>query len=213
MSMYGTRDAALNWAMEYGETLRAAGYVQGKSSPCLFHKKAIGVSVMVHGDDFVAVGPDRHLGEVRKTLEDKYKTKVEMLGSNAGQVQEMRILNKVVRVTNEGIELEADPRHAELVVKELGLDNSKTTAVPGSKEEAKRVSASTSSVPSGAEKATTRARLNVESDLDSVQSARESVDDDRWDVDECSEVGFLGDENDAELDAQRRIYTAESRQG
>ena len=49
MSMYGTRDAALNWAMEYGETLRAAGYIQGKSNPCLFHRKAIGVSVMVHG--------------------------------------------------------------------------------------------------------------------------------------------------------------------
>ena len=24
MSMYGTRDAALNWALEYGDTLRAA---------------------------------------------------------------------------------------------------------------------------------------------------------------------------------------------
>ena len=30
MSMYGTRDAALNWALEYGDTLKAAGYVQGK---------------------------------------------------------------------------------------------------------------------------------------------------------------------------------------
>ena len=36
MSMYGTRDAALNWAMEYGDTLRAAGYQQGRSNPCLF---------------------------------------------------------------------------------------------------------------------------------------------------------------------------------
>ena len=26
MSMYGTRDAALNWSLEYSETLRAAGY-------------------------------------------------------------------------------------------------------------------------------------------------------------------------------------------
>ena len=29
ISMYGTRDAALNWSLEYGDTLRAAGYVQG----------------------------------------------------------------------------------------------------------------------------------------------------------------------------------------
>ena len=32
MSMYGTRDAALNWSLEYSDTLRAAGYEQGKSN-------------------------------------------------------------------------------------------------------------------------------------------------------------------------------------
>ena len=42
MSMYGTRDAAFNWALEYGDTLRAAGYVQVKSNPCLFYKKENG---------------------------------------------------------------------------------------------------------------------------------------------------------------------------
>ena len=73
MSMYGTRDAALNWAMEYGETLRAAGYVQGRSNPCLFHHAELGVSILVHGDDFVAVGPEKHLESTRRTLEDKYK--------------------------------------------------------------------------------------------------------------------------------------------
>ena len=73
MSMYGTRDAALNWALEYGETLRAAGYTQGRSNPCLFHNKALGVSVMVHGDDFVGVGPDQHLSKLKESLEQKYK--------------------------------------------------------------------------------------------------------------------------------------------
>ena len=86
---------------------------------------------MVHGDDFVAVGPDNHLKDVRKALEDKYKLKVKMLGIGPGKSDELRILNKVVRVTTDGIELEADPRHSELVVKELGLENSKTSAAPG----------------------------------------------------------------------------------
>ena len=80
MSMYGTRDAALNWALEYADTLRMAGYVQGKGNPCLFHKSSIGVSIMVHGDGFIAVGPEEHLGEARRALEDKYKLKVEVLG-------------------------------------------------------------------------------------------------------------------------------------
>ena len=34
MSMYGTRDVALNWALEYADTLWAAGYEQGKANPC-----------------------------------------------------------------------------------------------------------------------------------------------------------------------------------
>ena len=71
MSMYGTRDAALNWALEYADTLRAAGYIQGKANPCLFQNTKIGVSIMVHGDDFVAVGPTQHLEHVKKTLSDK----------------------------------------------------------------------------------------------------------------------------------------------
>ena len=35
MSMYGTRDAALNWSKEYGDTLKQSGVIQGKNNPCL----------------------------------------------------------------------------------------------------------------------------------------------------------------------------------
>ena len=56
MSMYGTRDVALNWADEYSATLVKAGYTRGVANPCLFHNKKTSVCVMVHGDDFLAVG-------------------------------------------------------------------------------------------------------------------------------------------------------------
>ena len=55
MSMYGTRDAALNWALGYCDTLQAAGVEQGRANPCIFHHPELNVSVMVHGDNFVAV--------------------------------------------------------------------------------------------------------------------------------------------------------------
>ena len=80
MSMCGTRDAALNWALEYGKTLHAAGYVQGKANPCLFHNSELSVSIMVDGDDFIAVGPDANLKSTKKTLEEVYKLKTEILG-------------------------------------------------------------------------------------------------------------------------------------
>ena len=99
MSMYGTRDAALNWSSEYTSTLLKDGFVQGRANPCLFRHPVTDVAVMVHGDDFVAVGTAQHLVTTRKVLEDKYRLKVELLGDGPGCVEEIRILNKVVRHT------------------------------------------------------------------------------------------------------------------
>ena len=63
-------------ALEYRDTLQAAGYVQGKANPCLFYHAEFNVSVIVHGDDFVALGPGQHLGNIKATLSDKYKIKI-----------------------------------------------------------------------------------------------------------------------------------------
>ena len=134
MSMYGTRDAALNWSKEYGDTLKKSGFIQGKNNPCLFQNKEIDVSIMVHGDDFIAVGSEKNLKTTRAILEDKYKIKVEVLGDKKDQTMELRILNKVVRLTHEGVELEADPRHVELTVRDLGLADARVSTVPGAKE-------------------------------------------------------------------------------
>ena len=71
--------------------------------------------------------------ETQETLEDKCKLKVENLGNKEGQKTEVKILNKIVRHTDRGIELEADPRHAEIVIKELGLEDATATRVPGTK--------------------------------------------------------------------------------
>ena len=56
-----------------------------------------------------------------------------MLGLKEGQSKEVRILNKVVRMTKDGLELEADPRHVELAIRELKLENAKVSVVPGAK--------------------------------------------------------------------------------
>jgi hypothetical protein len=133
MSMYGTRDAALNWSQEYTRTLVESGFVQGSSNPCLFQHPITKVAVMVHGDDFVAVAREEDLKDTIKFLEDKYKLKVQNLGEGKDFVDEVRILNKILRCTESGVELEADPRHAELVITELGLENAKASRVPGNK--------------------------------------------------------------------------------
>ena len=210
MSMYGTRDAALNWALEYGDTLRAAGYKQGKSNPCLFYHEEKDVAVMVHGDDFVAVGPNQHLEHVEKTLGDKYKIKVDKLGLGKGQKDEVRILNKVVRMTEYGIELEADPRHAELVIKELGLEGAKPSMVPGSKA-ANRPTTTTTTIAEEARPRSraTKDRMDVEKEIDSIASVKESKNGESWDDDVDDDLEVHDDDDDDDLDpASAKLYRA-----
>ena len=45
----------------------------------------------------------------------------------------MRILNRVITITTKGVQYEADPRHAELMVRNLSLDDSKGVETPGAK--------------------------------------------------------------------------------
>ena len=55
-----------------------------------------------------------------------------------GDQTEGKVLNRIMRCTSDGWEVEADPRHAELVVEQLGLDNEQgvtTPAVSGNEEE------------------------------------------------------------------------------
>ncbi len=52
-----------------------------------------------------------------------------------GQEREMKMLNRIVIMTKDGIEYEADPRHGELVVKMLGLEDVNGVVTPGEKME------------------------------------------------------------------------------
>ena len=105
MSMYGTRDAAQNWAEEYSSTLKKAGYERGKANPCLFYSQVDDCSVMVHGDDFVAVGSKMATARIRKTLEEAYKVKCEVLGGEKDELSEIRVLNRVIRREDKGYTL------------------------------------------------------------------------------------------------------------
>ena len=115
-------------------------------------------------------------------LEEKYKLKVEVLGRGKGKTSEMIILNKVVRMTNEGIELEADPRHAELVVKDLGLTGCKPSMVPGSKEIAKG-KIEEDDKPKTRETDGTKARIELRFS-DSIHEATNSAGAAEWDESE-----------------------------
>ena len=67
-SLYGTRDAAINWHDEYSQQLVSHGFLQGKASPCVFYHPQRHIQTMVHGDDYVSTGMPTQLQWLQQSL-------------------------------------------------------------------------------------------------------------------------------------------------
>jgi hypothetical protein len=114
--LYGTRDAPKRWEAYVAEVMAKLGFRRGKASPCCFFHPARGLRCVVHGDDFVLAGPPKELEWFKLAVADSFLTKeVGTLGDGAGEVTELRILNRVVRWCAEGLTYEADPRHVDIL--------------------------------------------------------------------------------------------------
>ena len=55
-SMYGCRDAGLNWEMCVAKAMKKLGFIQGESSPCMCFHPTRGIKTVVHGDDPTSLG-------------------------------------------------------------------------------------------------------------------------------------------------------------
>ena len=130
LSLYGTRDAAQNWSAEYTATLRSWGFIVGRSSPCNFIHRDRDINMTVHGDDFAVTASSSQLKWLKEKMGSKYDIKMDVLGPEEGQEREVKILSRVIRWTNTGLEYEADQRHADLLIKEMKLENAKEVVTP-----------------------------------------------------------------------------------
>ena len=59
--VYGTRDAGKLWEDAYTQVLEGIGFKTGVSNPCVFHHPVKDITIVVHGDDFTALGSDQAL--------------------------------------------------------------------------------------------------------------------------------------------------------
>ena len=142
LCLYGTRDAAVNWQEALSENLLKAGFVRGIGHTAVFHHPTRDIKVMVHGDDYVSSGFDEDLRWLKTVLEADYEIKTQLIGmpdhdASKGEIVEGKVLNRVIRATAGGWQLEADPRHAELIAEQMGVQNGKGLITPGTDEEAK----------------------------------------------------------------------------
>ena len=79
---------------------------------------------MVHGDDFVSAGTENALRWMQKIVEAAFEISTTIIGPESRDKKQVRVLNRTVTYTNAGIEYEPDPRHAEIILKDLGLEAS-----------------------------------------------------------------------------------------
>ena len=56
------------------------------------------------------------------------------MGPEKDDDKEIKILNRIIRYTKNGLELEADLRHSELIISQLGLTEAKELSCPAADE-------------------------------------------------------------------------------
>ncbi|CAK0856358.1 unnamed protein product [Prorocentrum cordatum] len=140
MALYGTRDAGQNFELTTAETVIGAGCDQSAFSPCVYCHKDLQVSFFHHGDDFVLEGSRGGTEPICEALKTKFIVKDRgVLGPAPTDAKEITCLNRVVRWRDrwcqggEAIEYEADPRHAQILHAQLGMDPraTKSLSTPG----------------------------------------------------------------------------------
>ena len=96
LSLYGTRDAAMNWTKKFTEVMTKIGFVKGGASLCNFHHPGREVSTTVHGDDFTSTGREADLMWLDAQLKAEFETKTEVLGPGQRHQRQLRVLNRVL---------------------------------------------------------------------------------------------------------------------
>ena len=113
------------------------GFKRGVASPCVFYMRDRNLRVVVHGDDFTVLGYVEDLDWFRRMISEEYEVKFRgRIGPGEDDDKSIRILNRVVEWSPEGIWYEADQRHAEIIVDRMGLSGSgKGVVTPGMRKE------------------------------------------------------------------------------
>ena len=131
LSLYGTRDAAANFQSEVRRFMQREGFTQSKYNPQIYWHRGRDIKTIVHGDDFISSAQPDDAKWLQERLGGRFEIKTNIIGSREGMAQEHRVLGRILRVTSSGWEMEADPRHAELLIKGLRLDTANGVKSPG----------------------------------------------------------------------------------
>ena len=95
----------------------------------------------VHGDDFTSSASTKTLEWLKKKFEAKFEVTAKLLGPEVSQEREIRVLDRVIQWEADGLVYEPDQRHAEMIVREFGLEGAGGVRTPGTRAEQEVASA------------------------------------------------------------------------
>ena len=74
--VYGTCDAGKLWEDTHTQAMEHAGLISGSADPCVFYHKVRDITIVVHGDDFTALGTDSDLDWYENRLKDNFEIQI-----------------------------------------------------------------------------------------------------------------------------------------
>ena len=98
----------------------------------MFHCEKTKVRLVVHGDDFTYLGPERELLRMKEKMAEWYEIKLRgIMGDGVEDIKEIVILGRHLRwlAEEDGFVYEADPKHRRILMKDFGLTETSNSVV------------------------------------------------------------------------------------
>ena len=94
--VHGTRDAGSIWEDCYRDCLEGVGFQSGAASPGVFFHPERNITVVVHGDDFNALGVNDKLSWYEEQLKQSVEIKIRERMGSGGNCDVIKTLNKLL---------------------------------------------------------------------------------------------------------------------
>ncbi|CAK0835766.1 unnamed protein product, partial [Prorocentrum cordatum] len=141
-ALYGTRRASKLFQHKVIGTLIDQGFIRMLVTEIVFYHVQKGIYIVVHGDDFMAVGAVEDLRWPSEILEAKYEVKRSPFvgpAAGGGEATSGHFLKRTVRWTEKGFHWESDAKHARTAVEACGKLPAAREISPASKSMGKEV--------------------------------------------------------------------------
>jgi hypothetical protein len=122
-TMYGTRDAPQIWQEVVAEVMGRLRFKASLHHPSIYYHAERDIRVIAHVDDFLRAGDEVQMDWLYQQLSLEYDLKIQKVSGDPKHDQVAKFLNRTIKITDEGIQVQGDDKHAQILLKEWGMEN------------------------------------------------------------------------------------------